>query len=206
MASIYDLKPRFQALLRPTIRALAAAHVTPNVVTLVALVGSATVGVAIAMNPDAPAVLLLLPAWLFVRMALNAIDGMMARELEMSTSLGAVLNEVGDVLSDFFLYAPLAVIAPAATWHIVGFSIGAMLTEFCGVVTRALGGTRRYDGPMGKSDRAFAVGAVALLTFAAPEVRQHWSWIFAALGGLTLLTCTNRIQRGLAELRIEKPA
>lgn len=206
MASIYDLKPRFQALLRPTMRALAAVHVTPNVVTLLALLGSAAVGIAIATNPSAPAVLLLLPAWLFVRMALNAIDGMMARELEMSTSLGAVLNEVGDVLSDFFLYAPLAVIAPAATWHIVGFSIGAMLTEFCGVVTRALGGTRRYDGPMGKSDRAFAVGAVAILTVAAPGVREHWGWIFAALGGLTLLTCTNRIQRGLAELRIEKPA
>jgi phosphatidylglycerophosphate synthase len=81
-----------------------------------------------------------------------------------------------------------------------------MLTEFCGVIVRALGGSRRYDGPMGKSDRAFAVGALAILTVAAPVVREHWPWIFAALGGLTLLTCRNRIVRGLAELRVEKPA
>ncbi len=206
MASIYDLKPRFQALLRPAMHALASMGVTPNAVTLLALAGSAAVGAAIAMNPRTLSVLLLLPLWLFVRMALNAIDGMMAREMQMTSTLGAVLNEVGDVLSDLLLYTPLAAVAPAATWHIVGFSIGAVLTEFCGVVSRALGGTRRYDGPMGKSDRAFAVGALTIITVAAPEVRDHWGWIFAALGGLTLLTCANRIKRGLAELRVEKPA
>ncbi len=205
MASIYDLKPRFQALLRPTMRALATAGVTPNVVTLVALFGSAAVGASIVLS-GAGLPVLLLPAWLFVRMALNAIDGMMARELQMTSTLGAVLNEVGDVLSDLFLYVPLAIVVPEAAWNILGFSVSAMLTEFCGVTVRALGASRRYDGPMGKSDRAFAVGALILLTFAAPNVREHWNWIFAALGGLTLLTCTNRIKRGLAELRIEKPA
>lgn len=204
MASIYELKPRFQALLRPLMVILAGLRVTPNAVTLLALAGSAGVGGVLALWPTRSAVLLVLPAWLFVRMALNAIDGMMAREMHMATTLGAVLNEVGDVLSDLFLYAPLAVLAPAAAWHILGFSIGAMLTEFCGVVTRALGGSRRYDGPMGKSDRAFAVGALAIVTVAAPVVREQWGWIFAALGGLTLLTCTNRIKRGLAELRTQR--
>ena len=55
-----------------------------------------------------PFVLLLLPVWMLVRMALNALDGMMAREMEMATAAGAVLNEVGDVLSDLVLYVPLA--------------------------------------------------------------------------------------------------
>ncbi len=44
MASIYDLKPRFQALLRPATRALAAAGVSANQVTVAALLLSALVG------------------------------------------------------------------------------------------------------------------------------------------------------------------
>ena len=45
-------------------------------------------------------VLLLLPAVLFLRMALNAIDGMLAREHNQKSALGAILNELGDVFSD----------------------------------------------------------------------------------------------------------
>lgn len=206
MASIYDLKPRFQALLRPLMLVLAGLRFTPNVVTLLALAGSAGVGAALALNPATPAVLLLLPAWLFARMALNAIDGMMAREMHMASTLGAVLNEVGDLLSDLFLYVPFAVIEPEATWAVIGFCIVALLTEFCGVLMRALGASRRYDGPMGKSDRAFAVGALAILTFAVPDVREHWFWIFPALGGLAFETCRKRITRGLAEMPAQRAA
>ena len=51
---------------------------------------------------------LLLPLWLFVRMALNAVDGMLAREFGQKSRLGAYLNEISDVVSDAALYAPFA--------------------------------------------------------------------------------------------------
>src|SRR5256714_11677267 len=85
MASVYDLKPRFQNLLRPLMRRLAAIGLTPNAVTLMALVGSLVVGALVSQAGKHPALLLLLPVWLFARMALNAIDGMMAREMAMAT-------------------------------------------------------------------------------------------------------------------------
>lgn len=50
--------------------------------------------------------LLLLPIVLFIRMALNALDGMLARECNQQTRLGAILNETGDVISDIALYLP----------------------------------------------------------------------------------------------------
>jgi CDP-diacylglycerol--glycerol-3-phosphate 3-phosphatidyltransferase len=104
MASIYDLKPGFQRLLRPLLHRLAAAGATPNQITLAALVLSAGIGGVIAWQPDAGWPLLLLPAALLVRMALNALDGMMARELDMQSHAGVFLNELGDVLSDSVLY------------------------------------------------------------------------------------------------------
>src|SRR5690349_16371261 len=110
MPSIYDLKPRFQALLRPLIKTLAGMGCTPNFVTSLALLVSISIGAILFGAGDGmlagriPRLLLLvLPVWLLLRMALNAIDGMMARELNMKATLGAVLNEAGDVLSDLAL-------------------------------------------------------------------------------------------------------
>ena len=201
MPSVYDLKPKFQNLLRPAMNALARAGLTPNVVTVTAIVGSILAGVAVSQSAAKPALLLLLPVWLFLRMALNAIDGMMARELGMSTQLGAVLNELGDAVSDLGLYLPLAFVYEPARWPVVAFSIGAVLTEFSGVLGRALGASRHYEGPMGKSDRAFVVGALGLATFLFPRALSAWPWIFAVASLLTIATCLNRVAQALKELR-----
>lgn len=201
MPSVYDLKPKFQNLLRPAMNALARAGLTPNVVTVTAIVGSILAGVAVSQSAAKPALLLLLPVWLFLRMALNAIDGMMARELGMSTQLGAVLNELGDAVSDLGLYLPLAFVYEPARWPVIAFSIGAVLTEFSGVLGRALGASRHYEGPMGKSDRAFVVGALGLATFLFPRSLSAWPWIFAVAALLTVATCLNRAAKALKELR-----
>jgi len=181
--------------------ALARAGLTPNAVTIAAILGSIVVGAFVSQSATRPALLLLLPAWLFIRMALNAIDGMMARELNMKSTLGAVLNEIGDVLSDLGLYLPLAIVHPPSLWPIIGFSFGAVLTEFCGVLTQALGAKRHYEGPMGKSDRAFFVGALGLITGLAPALFKLWPALFIVAALLSVLTCLNRLKRALAELR-----
>ena len=80
MPSVYDLKPRFQALLRPIVKGLAKNGVTANQVTIAALLLSVIVGVLLVLFPQSVTVLWLVPVVLFVRMALNAIDGMLARE------------------------------------------------------------------------------------------------------------------------------
>ncbi|HWP44571.1 MAG TPA: CDP-alcohol phosphatidyltransferase family protein [Blastocatellia bacterium] len=179
---------------------LARAGLTPNAVTLIAVAGSAAAGALLSQSGRQPLLLLLLPVWLFARMALNAIDGMMARELKMATSLGAVLNELGDAVSDLGLYLPLAFVTEEARWPVIAFSIGAVLTEFCGVLGRALGASRRYDGPMGKSDRAFVVGALGLLSYIWPGAIRLWPWVFSIATALTVFTCFNRVSNSLKEI------
>ena len=198
--SVYDLKPRFQALLRPLANALARLGVTANAVTITSMLGSLAVGVACIYAWADPLLLLLWPAWLFVRMALNAIDGMLAREHGMNTSLGGILNEVGDVVSDTALYLPIAAFTEGALWPTVLFTLGAALTEFCGVLGRALGATRRYDGPMGKSDRALLVGALASATYVFPNLYRAWPGFLWAAAALTLVTSVRRCRAALKEL------
>src|SRR5215471_14034364 len=162
MLSIYGLKPKFQALLRPFVNWLAGVGVAANQVTILALVLSVGTGAAIAWTHGGRT-LLLLPAVLFVRMALNAIDGMLAREHNQKSALGAVLNELGDVLSDSALYLPLAVVPGFDSRLVVLITLLAAISEMTGVIGVRIGASRGYDGPMGKSDRAFAFGALGLL-------------------------------------------
>lgn len=200
MASIYQLKSAFQNLLRPLTRALASAHVTANHVTLAALALSCLVGGVIALYPDRTS-LLLLPGTLFIRMALNAIDGMLAREHDMKTRLGAVLNELGDVLSDSALYLPLALVPGFNLWLIAGLVILAVIVEMTGVVAIQIGAARNYAGPMGKSDRAFAFGLMALLLGLGVPAG---AWVTAALSIMLLLssfTVYNRARLALREGR-----
>jgi CDP-diacylglycerol--glycerol-3-phosphate 3-phosphatidyltransferase len=205
MVSIYDLKPRFQNLLRPLAPRLARLGFTPNHITWAALIGSLSVGGMVWLYGDPVACLAFLPAWLLIRMALNALDGMMARECRMATARGAALNEMGDPLSDLALYMPLASLRAAALWPVIAFVFGALLTEFCGLLGQAIGGPRAYDGPMGKSDRAAFVGALALLTLAFPQIMVAWPWIFTLAAALTILTCWNRLSHALKGTTSNQP-
>ncbi len=201
MASIYALKPRFQTSLRPLVGWLARVGVSANQVTVAALVLSCLVGTSIAFNPNAKWPLLLMPVALFLRMALNAIDGMLAREHGMQSSLGAILNELGDVLSDTVLYLPLALLPGVEAVWVVIIVILAIISEMTGVVAVQVGAARRFDGPMGKSDRAFVFGLLCLLLGVGLKP-GHWiTGLLILTAILLVVTIVNRARGALAELR-----
>ena len=201
--TIYDLKPVFQKLLRPICAALAKAGVTANQVTVVALILSVVVGALFALNPSARWAALSIPVWLFLRMALNAIDGMLAREHHMKSELGGILNELSDVIADAALYLPFALVPGISPMLIVAVVFLSVLTEMAGVVAVQVGASRRYDGPMGKSDRAFVFGLLALLLGLGLDL--HW-WANAGLAVVALLsamTVFNRSSKALREVSQE---
>ncbi len=159
--TIYDLKPKFQQLLMPLVELLHKKGISPNQVTIMAILLSALGGLCVLASVDNIKLLLLIPVILFVRMALNAIDGLLAKEFNQKTKFGAVLNELGDVISDSFLYLPFVYILEPVL--VVIFVVLAILSEFSGVLSWAMIGERRYNGPMGKSDRAFFLGLLSVL-------------------------------------------
>ncbi len=195
MASVYDLKPRFQALLRPIAGFLAKAGVTANQVTIAAVLLSLATGAALLLRPWA---MLLLPATLVVRMALNAIDGMLAREHDQRSRLGAVLNELGDAISDCALYLPFARVPGISGWLVILVVVLALVGELAGVVAVQIGAQRRYDGPMGKSDRATVFGGIGLLLGLGVNPGQWTATVLTAAAVLGVLTIVNRVRRALA--------
>ncbi|WP_248323663.1 CDP-alcohol phosphatidyltransferase family protein [Caballeronia sp. Sq4a] len=200
--SLYALKPRFQNLLRPLTDWLFRHGVTANQVTLTAAGGSIAVGAVAAFGSPRHSLFLLIPLWLFIRMALNAIDGMLAREHGQKSALGAYLNELGDVVSDVALTLPFLAVQAFCAADVWLFALLAAIAECAGLAGPLAGASRRYDGPFGKSDRAFVLGAFALWVGAGGAggaVGAAGVGLWRALIVLSLVTAIRRVRAGVAE-------
>jgi CDP-diacylglycerol--glycerol-3-phosphate 3-phosphatidyltransferase len=192
MPSVYALKPKFQALLRPIANRLAAIGATANQVTVITCAISIALGLDLAYGTRQ---WWMLPVWLFLRMAANAIDGMMAREHNQATRLGALLNELTDVLADAALLLPFAYLPnwnPALVGTVVVLS---GLTEMTSLVGQTLTGVRRNDGPMGKSDRALLQGILGAWLALG---RQPIEWLQPVMIVLLIATIYNRARHILS--------
>ncbi|MBS0309061.1 MAG: CDP-alcohol phosphatidyltransferase family protein [Proteobacteria bacterium] len=200
MPTIYDLKPKFQNLLRPLTGALYRLGVTANGVTAAACLASLSYGgwMLLQAQTNQHLAFLLLPVFMLMRMALNAIDGMLAREFHQQSRLGAILNEAGDVVSDTALYAPFAVLAGVYADLVALVIFLSVMTEYVGVLGQVIGGGRRYDGPLGKSDRAVVFGAFGLLIGAGVPLLPYLNPALLIVSILLVWTVINRARRALA--------
>jgi CDP-diacylglycerol--glycerol-3-phosphate 3-phosphatidyltransferase len=194
MISIYKIKPKFQELLKPILTFLFKQNITANHITWVAILLSLGTGILTWYYPYG-ITLILIPFLLLLRMALNALDGMMARTYNMQSKVGEVLNELGDVISDVFIFFPLIKVFPMNIYIFLGFLFLSIVNEFAGVLGKAVSGTRQYDGPMGKSDRAFLIGLICLIGYFWPDLFQYMDYIFLAAIGLLLVSTGTRIYK-----------
>ena len=187
------------------VRVLARAGITANQVTLAACVVSVVIGTLLVIFSDRAALFAVVPAWMLLRMAMNAIDGMLAREFGQKTTLGAYLNEICDVVSDVALYLPFGCIAGSSMTAVAVVIALSVTSELAGTVAVMTGASRRYDGPMGKSDRAFVFGVLGLLVALGVSVGSLLNWVWGAVAVLLVLTIANRMRRGLEETAHNEP-
>lgn len=194
--SVYDLKPRFQALLRPICSKLAEKGVTANQITAAAMALSLAHGLWIWGSDASAWSLILLPLTLFIRMALNAIDGMLAREFGMKSRFGALFNELSDVVSDAALYLPFALVAAPGLVAVV--VVLAVVVEMAGAIAPMIEAERQYQGPFGKSDRAVFFGLGGFLLGLGVLPPAWFGWAMGAALLLSVWTIHNRIMGALA--------
>src|SRR5699024_1735950 len=197
LISIYELKPRFQRLLLPVVDRLHRMNITPNQVTLAACFLSVLLGVLFYLNHESIWIYIILPIFMFIRMAMNAIDGVLAKKYSLQTTLGKFLNELTDVISDASLFLPFMLLVEGAEMTVVIFVLLSVTSEMAGVIAEAASGERRYDGPMGKSDRAFLIGLLSVLIVLGVPVGPYLWIIFLTASLLIALNIYKRVKNGL---------
>lgn len=169
--------------------------VTPNHVTITAIILSAIMGYLLYTSVDHRLFLLLVPGGYLLRMALNAIDGMMARSYDLSSSTGAILNELGDVISDVFIFIGFWSFATVDFRILTLFIVLAVINETCGILSQALFGVRSYNGPMGKSDRALVIGLLCITLYFWPGVDKYINHVLVVCSALMVVSSVYRLKR-----------
>ena len=197
MWSAYQFKAHFQDMLRPISSTLAMRGITANHVTFFSTYCSILYGIVLCF--DIRFFWLALPFFLAFRMALNAIDGIMAREHGMKSHFGIALNELGDVISDTALFIPFIFFAPHAAWVVALFILLSVLCEMAGVVGFMMSGERRHEGPMGKIDRTMATGLIGFLIGLGVVSPKGIGAVFMVLSVLIVWSCVNRVRAAIQD-------
>lgn len=197
MISIYNIKPQFQRVLTPVLEFLHKRNVSANQITVSACVLSLAIGVLFWFSDYNKLFLLALPIGLLLRMALNALDGMMARTYNQTSQTGEMLNEVGDIVSDVLVFFPLLKFQPESIYVVALFIMLSIINEFAGIMGKVISGKRRYDGPMGKSDRAFLLGVYGILSLCSINLTDLSVYIFTVIILLLVVSTMIRIKKAL---------
>ncbi|HRN70815.1 MAG TPA: CDP-alcohol phosphatidyltransferase family protein [Vicingus sp.] len=197
MISIYNIKPKFQELLKPVLVLLHKLGITANQITISSILLSLIIGIGFWFADKNFAFFLILPFGLLLRMALNALDGMMARTYNQQSKKGEVLNEIGDIISDLFVFFPLLKFEQEIFYLIVIFICLSIINEFAGVLGKVVSNERRYEGPMGKSDRALILGVYGILSYLSINFNKYSIYIFSVIILLLILSTMIRIKKSL---------
>ena len=197
MISIYKLKPKFQKLLMPLLKLLHKFRISPNFLTVFTILFSFFIGYLLFLGIDNKIYFLFVSIGLLFRMMLNALDGMMATTYNLKSKEGEVLNEIGDVLSDIAIYFPFIYFNSLSIELIIIFILLSVINEFCGLLAKSISGIRRYDGPMGKSDRAFFVGIICIILYFTNAVLVYLDYIFLFAIILMIISSFLRLTKSL---------
>ena len=187
---IYDIKPWFVRKLRRVEDLLVARRVSPAVITIWAVIASVAAGAALAAGGITRdySWWFLVPPLAIVRLALNALDGSVARRTGRTSKSGAVANEMGDRAADTALIVPAAfVVSPTLA---LGATAAAYLTSLTGVLGMAVGTGRLNGGPMGKADRVALVALGAGVGAAAASPRPLEVTLVVLLVGCAVTIAT----------------
>ncbi|MBT4352848.1 CDP-alcohol phosphatidyltransferase family protein [archaeon] len=136
----------------------------------------------------------------FARTALNALDGMIARELKVKNQgFGEVLNEFFDRISDASIFFGLTL--ASYTNLIIGALavIFILLNSYLSIVSKAAGGKRQYGGIMGKADRMIYLGIMSVIILVLKDYSYaNYLLILVCVG--TFITIMQRFLNVKSEL------
>lgn len=157
----------------------------PDAISLSSIVAAALAALCFWQSRHYPWLLLIGPAFCYLRLWLNMLDGMVALASGKASSRGEILNDLPDRISDVLIFVGVA--HSGRCWPFSGYwvAILALLTAYVGMFGQAVGAQRQFGGVMSKPWRMVALHFGAWLTLIL-----HWAQRPALLGHLSILDWT----------------
>jgi CDP-diacylglycerol--glycerol-3-phosphate 3-phosphatidyltransferase len=190
--AIYAIKPRFQRAIKPLADTCVRLGIGPTTVNIAGLLVSLGMAASLRWAPEHILLYWVLPVGAFVRTACNALDGMVARGLGVSSAIGEVYNEFIDRVSDACIVAMLPLTGHGDTGLALVAMASVLLVSYLGIAGKSAGGRRVYSGLMGKPDRMILLGAAGIVEYFA-DVPRLWDIFLGLLIAGSLVTMVQRL-------------
>lgn len=138
--------------------------ITPNQITVLALLINLTAAVLLSLGAKRPSLFLVAPFLLAVAGIMDALDGVVAREQGLSSRFGDFVDHLADRVSDCFLVAGWAIGTSVRIEIAVVMALGVALTGYAGTQVEATFGVRSYEG-LGRGEFVLALVSLPLISF-----------------------------------------
>jgi phosphatidylglycerophosphate synthase len=165
------------------VRLCVRAGIHPDLVSYASILASALAGLCFLFAGARPWLLLVGPAFCYLRLWLNMLDGMVALASGKASLRGELLNDLPDRISDVLIFAGVAPSGLCNPFLAYWAAILALFTAYVGTFGQAVAGRREFGGIMSKPWRRVMVHLGAWATFGL----LRWG---TPLRGLTLLDWT----------------
>lgn len=182
-------------------------NVHPDTVSYASIVAAAGAAVCLWQASRVPWLLLVAPAFCYLRLWCNMLDGMVALASGKASRRGEILNEVPDRISDVLVFVGVAHSGLCRLELGYWAAILAVFTAYIGIFGQAVGVQREFSGVMAKPWRMVMVhlGAWTAWGFlvagkAVPGPLRVLDWTCLLVIAGCLQTITVRLRRILRAL------
>ena len=186
------LRPVAERLLDPFVAGAKRLGLTPDAVSVLALLTAIGAGVAFALAAELRLLYLLGAVLVLWNGIFDLLDGALARELDSQSDAGDLLDHVLDRYADILIISGLAAGVGQYALGLAAIT-GVLMTSYLGTQAQAVGLDRVYGGLLGRADRLALIGVVATVAVVIDATVLGLTavgWllvIFAVVGHLTAL-------------------
>jgi archaetidylinositol phosphate synthase len=187
-----QFRPVADRALGPFVSVAKRLGVSPDGVSVVAFALAAAAGGVFYLAGDRPLLYAVGAVLVFANGGLDLVDGALARELDVASSGGDLLDHVLDRYADIVMLVGLA--AGVGRYDLgLAAVTGVLMTSYLGTQAQAVDLDRVYGGLLGRADRLALIGIVGAVAAVLTQPFQGLTvvgWllvVFAVVGHLTAL-------------------
>ncbi|MFL6543270.1 MAG: CDP-alcohol phosphatidyltransferase family protein [Chthoniobacterales bacterium] len=175
--------------------------ISPDAISCTSIVFATAAALCFWQSRSHPWLLLIAPAFCYLRLWCNMLDGMVAIASGKASPRGEILNDLPDRVSDVVIFAGAA---HSGWMHpLIGYwaAIFAVLTAYVGVLGQTVGSAREFGGVMSKPWRMVMLHIGAWATFALSRRGQISSGSLSVLDWSCLVVIAGCLQTIAVRLR-----